>query len=143
LNATRGSALINNNGVNLSFGQLGFVSVMQIAFAVSVIFAGIGLGLSKITEHEQCKAYQQKVVKAVIQMGLLGADLINFSFLIVEFLVSILLFSLKETHDCDLRCFRSNYCYFWLLTITIFIFFNIYRTLGSMPTPLSSQVCVF
>ena len=93
--ATKGSTVINNNGVNLSFGQLGFVSVMQIAFAVSVIFAGIGLGLSKITEHEQCKAYQQKVVKAVIEMGLLGADLINFSFLIVEFLVSVLLFSLK------------------------------------------------
>ncbi len=89
---TKGSTVINNNGVELSFGQLGFVSVMQIAFAVAVIFAGIGLGLSKITEHEQCKAYQQKVVKAVIEMGLVGADLINFVFLLLEFMVSFCFF---------------------------------------------------
>ena len=88
IGATKGGNIYNNNGLNVEFGKVDFLVAMQISFAIAVLFAAFGIALSKVTEHTECRAYQHRIIKAAIEMGLLGADITNFVFLLLELMKS-------------------------------------------------------
>ena len=82
--ATKGDTNVFNNGVNVDLGEVNFFTAMQISFAIAVIFAAFGVAMTKVAEHTTCRAYQPRLIKAAFELGLVGADVSNFIFLMLE-----------------------------------------------------------
>jgi hypothetical protein len=73
-----------DNRLQVNLNEIGFAASAQITFAIAVLFAGIGIALSKIRQKGQSKAVKIKLMKAAIEAGLFGADISSLVFLMLQ-----------------------------------------------------------
>lgn len=81
---TKGSTNVFNNGLTIDIDKLGFVNATQISFAAAVLFAAFGAALCRVAEADYAKCHQHKMLRAAIEFGLIGADIVNSIFLYLQ-----------------------------------------------------------
>jgi hypothetical protein len=72
------------SGLSIDVGEMGYAFALQMMALAFLVFAAIGIAITRTTEHERCESHQHKMVKAVIEWGLVGADTVNFAFVTIQ-----------------------------------------------------------